>query len=184
MTKTNKIFRFISRILLLILISLLLGLKLYSWNARTLVGNSMPMPFGLGASVVLSGSMEPEFSVNDLVFIKESNEYKIGDVIVFQDDNSLTMHRIISISRDEIITKGDANNIADSPIKHEDIKGKAVATIPFAGIIVQFIKSTAGFLIMLISAVVLFELPYYHERKKAVDEQEKIKNEIRKLKGE
>ena len=163
------------RIVLLAVISLLIGLKLYNWNAKTLVGNAMPMPFGYGVSVVLSGSMEPELSVNDLVIVKSQKSYEVGDIVVYQDGNSLVIHRIINIDGDEIITQGDANNVADSPIKEEDIKGKETIHVPLLGSLIRFLKSSVGFIVTLILAIVLFELPYYREHKHITDEQEKIK---------
>ena len=53
------------RLLLLILCGLILGVNVYLANANSLVGNQLPTPFGYGAAVVLSGSMEPEFSKGD-----------------------------------------------------------------------------------------------------------------------
>lgn len=183
MNKKNKTIGTLSRNVLLFIISLFIGIALYLWNAETLVGNAMPMPFGFGISAVLSGSMEPEYSVDDLVIVKKSDNYEIGDVVVYQSDNTLIMHRIISIDGNEIITKGDANNIEDSPIKREYIKGKASGKIPEFGAVLMLLKTPAGFLILLAAAIILFELPYYKERRKAIDEQEKIKEEIRKIKN-
>ncbi len=174
--------RTLLRSILLLIISLFLGTALYLWNAETLVGNAMPMPFGFGISAVLSGSMEPEFSTDDLVIVQSSDDYKIGDVVVYQDGNILVMHRIIAIDNDSITTKGDANDLEDTPIKKETIKGKVIAQIPKAGAAILFLKSPIGFLIMLAGAVILFELPYYSERRKMIEEQEKIKQEIQKIK--
>lgn len=184
MSKSNRKRGNIGRIVILIIISLGLGIKLYSWNAQTLAGNAMPMPLGFGVSVVLSGSMEPALSVNDLVIVREQQIYEQNDIIVYQDGNSLVIHRIISIDGDEIITQGDANNTADSPIKVSDIKGKAMSRIPVAGAVVRFLKSPVGFLIIIVAAIALLELPYIRERKKAAENQERIKEEIRRLKGE
>lgn len=183
--KKNKFMSFALRLIPIVVISLVLGVKLYIWNAKALVGNEMPMPFGCGVAVVLSGSMEPTLSVNDLVFVKEQDSYKKGDIVVYQDGNMLVIHRIISIDGDEITTKGDyKENAPDSPIEIDDIKGKAVAHIPFVGAVVRFLNTTVGSLILIIAAILLFELPHLRERKKAEDMQEKIKEEIRKLKGE
>lgn len=167
---------------LLLIISLFLGTALYLWNAETLVGNAMPMPFGFGISAVLSGSMEPEYSVDDLVIVQKAADYQIGDVVVYQDGSMLIMHRIIAMDGDTVITKGDANDVEDTPIGKETIKGRAVARMHKAGAAVMFLKSPVGFLIMLAGAVVLFELPYYRERRKMIEEQEKIKQEIQKIK--
>jgi signal peptidase len=181
--KKNKL-NSILRIVLIIFTSILIGGKLYSWNAKTIVGNELAMPFGYGITVVLSGSMEPELSVNDVALIKAQSSYSIGDVVVYQDGNSLVIHRIVSIEDDTIITQGDANNVSDNPIDISSIKGKEVAHISHLGVAVMFFKSSSGFLTMLIIAIVLLEVPYYLEKKKSVDEQEKIKEEIRRLKNE
>ena len=182
MSKTKSALKKAGRIFLLSVIGLIIGISLYSWNARTFVGNPMPMPFGWGVSVVLSGSMEPELSVNDIVFVKEQDSYETGDVVVYQDEGSLVIHRIISISENEVITQGDANNTADPPVSISKVKGKAVASLPLAGAVAQFLKTPVGFILVIIAAIALFELPYLKQRKKADDELEKIKEEIRRLK--
>lgn len=175
-------FKRVGRIVLLSLISILVGIRLYSWNAETIAGNAMPMPFGFGVTVVLSGSMEPELSVDDLVIVTRQDDYQIGDVVVYQDGRSLVIHRIQDIDGETVVTKGDANNTEDDPISSKYIKGKAVFHIPFVGLIARFMKTPAAFILILIAAAALFEIPYLRERKKAEDEKEKIKEEIRKLK--
>lgn len=184
MSKKKSKWANIGRVIILIVISLIIGIKLYNWNAQTLAGNAMPMPFGWGVSVVLSGSMEPALSVDDLVIIHEQSSYETEDIVVYQDGSSLVLHRIKSIDGDEVITQGDANDTADQPIKASDIKGKAVAHIPFVGAAVRFLKSPVGFIIIIAAAIALLDLPYLRERKKATEEQERIKEEIRRLKGE
>lgn len=182
--KNKKLKQAILRIIPLAVISIAVGFRLYMWNAKNLVGNEMPMPFGWGASVVLSGSMEPELSVDDLVIVRACDGYQVGDIVVYQDGNMLVIHRIIFIDGDEIVTQGDANNAADQPTDISAVKGKAVGHIPFAGVVVRFLQSAAGFFLILIAAVALFELPYRKERKKSENEIEKIKEEIRRLKDE
>ena len=172
------------RIVSLCVISLIIGFTFYSWNAQTLTGNAMPMPFGVGMSVVLSGSMEPALSVNDLVIVREADSFAVGDIAVYQDGATLVIHRIVSIDGDEVITQGDANLVEDDPITVSAIKGKMVAYIPFVGVIVRFLKTPVGSILLIAAAILLFELPHRRERKKVTDEQDKIKEEIRKLKGE
>lgn len=184
MSIINSKLKKIGRIILLSVVGLIIGINLYGWNARTLVGNAMPMPFGWGVSVVLSGSMEPALSVNDLVIIREQKSYETGDIVVYQDGSSLVIHRIISIDGDKAVTKGDANNTADQPIEMSAIKGKEVVSIPFVGALLQFLKTPVGFVFIIFAAIVLFELPYMQERKRANEEHEKIKEEIRRLKEE
>ena len=76
------------------------------------------------------------------------------------------IHRIISVDGQTIVTKGDANNVADPPINIKSIKGKETGHIHFLGAVVRFLKSPIGFFVVLILAMVIFELPYYKERKK------------------
>ena len=98
---------------------------------------------------ITSGSMWPELKKGDLILIKgiESKEdINIGDVIVYSNAKGFTIHRVIEMNEDSLITKGDANNVKDSPIKYEEIIGKAVTInnksfrIPFLGIISVFMN--------------------------------------------
>lgn len=181
----NKILkRIVLRIVPLAVISLVIGFRFYLWNARNLVGNSMPMPFGWGVSVVLSGSMEPVLSVNDVVFVKSQNSYTTGDVVVYQEDGILVIHRIVSIDGDTVVTRGDANNAPDEPIAMSHIKGKMKGHIPFVGAAVRFLQTPAGTILLIIAAAAMFELPYLRERRRSDEELEKIKEEIRRLKDE
>lgn len=172
------------RLFLFLVISLTLGLSVYHWNAHKLVGTSLPMPFGIGSAVVLSGSMEPELSVNDLIIVRETGDYEQNDVIVFEDKSIMVVHRIIDINGDEIVTKGDANNVADEPITMNRIRGEVIAAIPGAGTIVEAIRSPIGILLILVISVILIELSYRKERNRGQKDIEDIKEEIRRLKKE
>jgi signal peptidase len=183
MEKNMKLNR-VLRVALLAFVSLLLGLRLYAWNAETLVGNRLAMPFGYGVTVVLSGSMEPELSVDDLVVIREESSYALGDVVVYQDGTTLVVHRIVSVDGSVVTTQGDANDVPDEPISLSDVKGRKVLAVPHLGAVVRLLKSPVGFTTVLVVAVVLLETPYYLEKKRLTAEREKVKEEIRRLKGE
>ena len=172
------------RSVLLGVISLVIGLSLYGWNARSLVGNTLPMPFGYGAAVVLSGSMEPTLSVDDLIFVRQVRSCEVGDVVVFQDGNQMVVHRVIAANGADLQTQGDANNMADRPITMADVKGKVVLTIPAVGAVVRALKTPVGTICCIVLLLVLLELPHYRERKKDDEELEQIKAEIRRLKEE
>ena len=180
----KQVWKGIIRILLLSLCGMIVGLNLYQLNANKLVGNQLPMPFGYGAAVVLSGSMEPELSEGDLIIVKEVNEYQKGDVVVFQDPNSLVVHRIIHLDDDSVITKGDANNVADEPIEKASIKGKVVVSIPYIGILVDLIKTPVGTFGIIAAAIALSEIPRRREKRKDDEERQKLIDEINKLKDE
>ena len=172
------------RLLLLIICGLVLGVNVYLANANSLVGNQLPMPFGYGAAVVLSGSMEPELSAGDLIIVKKTENYKQNDIVVFQDEKSLVVHRIIEVDGETITTKGDANKAADEPISITDVKGKVLFWIPFAGNAVGFLKTPFGTICIIAVAIALIEIPHRNEKKKDDEEKQKILQEIERLKKE
>ena len=170
------------RILLLCLCGTVVGINVYLANARALVGNQLPMPFGVGAAVVLSGSMEPELYKGDLIVVKETTEYAERDVVVYQEGYSLVVHRIISINGEEIITQGDANDTADHPITPKELKGKVIFHIPYLGTLVGIIKTPIGTIVVIALAIVLVEIPRRNDKRKDQEERDKILEEIAKLK--
>lgn len=172
------------RRVLLVVIGLLIGTQVYRWNANTLAGNALPMPFGYGTAVVMSGSMEPTLSVGDMVVIRQEDAYEVGDVVVYQSRDSLVIHRIVSIGEDLFTARGDANNTDDDPVALRDIKGRLVLAVPFAGRILQILKSTPVMLVILVAAAVLMELSWQKEKEKDDEELDAIKEEIRKLQNE
>ena len=173
-----------ARILLFIIISLVIGFTVYRWNAERLAGNEMPMPFGFGMSVVLSGSMEPELSVNDLVIIAESDSYEKGDTVVYQSQGDLIIHKIIETDGTTVVTKGTANNIADDPIPAEAIKGKMIFKLPMVGLIIRAVKTPVGTVIILAAVFLLLGRSYRREKAQDDAELEAIRAEIRRLRGE
>ena len=184
--KHSKSYRLknIIRVLLLVVCGTIIGFNVYLANANGLVGNKLPMPFGYGAAVVLSGSMEPELSKGDLIIVKQTDSFSMNQVVVYQDGNSLVVHRIIELNDGSVTTKGDANNTLDDPIETSRISGEVVLSFPYVGNIVEFIKTPIGTIIVIALAIILMELPRLKEKQKDIDEIEKIKEEIRKLKDE
>ena len=170
------------RISILVLLAVLIGVSIYSINASMLGGNALPMPFGFGMTVVLSGSMEPELSVDDLLIVTPSDTYEVGDVVVYQTQRTAVVHRIVAINGDKIITRGDANNTDDDPIAKENIKGKVIFAIPFIGLIVNLIKTPFGTILLLGAAIWLLEASFKKEKDKKAEELAAIRREIEELK--
>ena len=164
------------------LISLLIGWNLYSMNASRLLGNAVPMPFGVGAAVVLSGSMEPALSAGDLLIIAKQTHYEIGDIVVYQDGRVAVTHRIVAFAEDEVITRGDANNTADRPIALTQIKGEVVLAIPLLGYAVNLMKTPSGTLLIFLLALFLLERSFHAEKRADGDQLDEIKAEIERLK--
>ena len=173
-----KALKIVLRITALSLLALFLGANLYL-SLSYAGGNQLPMPFGYGMAVVLSGSMEGDapdsLSVDDMVIVKESDTYAVGDVVVYQRGRSMTVHRIIQM---------DGDNAPDEPIELSIVKGKVIGHVSNVGTVVRFLKSPVGVILVLALALFLMERSYRKEKDQGDEELEKIKEEIRKLKGE
>lgn len=176
--------RTVFRIVLIALLSVFIGISLYTVNARRVLRNEMPMPFGFGMSVVLSGSMEPTLSVNDLVVIRSAESYQTDDVVVYQSGGSLTIHRVVRTGNGFVVTRGDANNTEDDPVALDAIKGRMILVIPLVGVAVRFLQTLPGTLIVIALAVFLVNLSWTKEKEEDDREIERIKAEIRRLKEE
>lgn len=107
--------------------------------------------FPVRPSLIISGSMSPEYNVGDVVIIADTKASRIieGDVIRFQEGKIAVMHRVVSIEESPngpiFITKGDANDAVDSaPVVAEQVKGKAAFTIPKIGWIAIYVRSWFG----------------------------------------
>ena len=173
------------RWVLLCVISVVFGVAVYTWNAQSLTGNVLPMPFGVGVGVVMSGSMEPELSIDDVIIVKEKDEYEVGDVVVFQQKNMLVVHKIIAIDQDMVTTQGTANNVADEPMNISAIKGVVAFHIDGLGGVVTWIKSPLGTICILAVSGLLLAWSYASEKKEQTPEDERlaeIKREIEALK--
>lgn len=172
------------RITVIAFVGLVVGVNLYGWNAKSLMGNALPMPMGYGAAVVLTGSMEPNIMADDLIIVAEREDYAVDDVVVYQSDSILVVHRIVDITGGMVTTQGDANTAPDEPVELTAIKGKVIATVPLLGSVARLLKTPAATVALLAAAVLMLEASFRREKQKSSDDLEKIKAEIRRLKEE
>lgn len=86
--------------------------------------------FGYTALAISSGSMEPTLNVDDIILVKVNSKYSVNDIVSYVKDGAIITHRVISVSGNNIIVKGDANNSSDKPISDKDIIGKVVKVYP------------------------------------------------------
>ncbi len=178
----SKTGRLAFRIVLLLLLSIFIGTSVYSLNARRVFRNAMPMPFGLGSSVVLSGSMEPTLSIHDLVLVKAQEDYQVGDIVVYQSGGSLVIHRIVELRDGGYVTKGDANNTEDGVVAPEAVKGRMFFRVPYLGAAVRFLQTLPGAVLVIALAAFLINRSWTRERAEDDEQLEQIKEEIRRLK--
>ena len=160
--KPFRIFRIVIYILLICGISYV---GIYSFIAKKYYNDPVPMPLGLGASMVMSGSMEPTIATGDLVFVVKKSKYEVGDVILFRSGKSCVLHRIVEIDGQNVITRGDANNTNDEPISRSDIKGVYIGKIDNAQ---GWVKNLSSPLVLIIGAgavVALAIIIIYYKKK-------------------
>ena len=186
-SKNNEKKRGAVRLTLIVLIGVVFGFGVYTWMSSALLGNQMPMPFGVGVGVVVTGSMEPELSVDDVIVVRTASDYKVGDVVVYQSRHILVVHKIIAVDGTTVTTQGTANDVADAPIHVSDIKGKVWFQIDGAGAVLDWVRSPIGSILVLALAVLLLVKSYATEDKGTRQKQEaldEIRREIERLKQE
>ena len=128
---------------------------------RAKVSGKQPEILGYKFFVVLTGSMEPELPVGDLIIVKSIDPMKIktDDVITFQStqSNNMITHRVKGISNDnniEFITKGDANKVEDPhPVDSDNVIGKVSGHLPKVGGILKFVQTKVKVVLIVILAI-------------------------------
>jgi len=105
---------------------------------------------------VYTGSMEPAIPVGSIAVIKPADPetLKVGDIIYFkiESESATTVtHRILNITNEGYITKGDANEDPDQWIvKKENVIGKVIAVIPLIGYLGYFVRTPIGFILLIV----------------------------------
>lgn len=179
-------------VILSILLGLILLFSVYNFISLKVLHKDLASINGYAILEVVSGSMEPTIHKGDMIIIntKEKN-YKENDIITFRGkENEFVTHRIISIDKDMMITKGDNNNTEDDAIKTSSIVGKYVTKIPGGGRILSSFKNPFTlamiFIIGLLACILLSTdsdgKPILEKEEKEFQEFLKSKNEAKKLK--
>ncbi|MBM6614326.1 signal peptidase I [Desemzia sp. RIT804] len=94
---------------------------------------------GYKGYTVVSGSMEPVFSAGDFIFVKTTpiEEIETNDIVTFIRNEEFVTHRAVEISETGLVTKGDANNIADQgEVTEENYVGELALIVPYFGYVV------------------------------------------------
>ena len=107
--------------------------------------------FGYQMLSVDSGSMEPNFPEDSLIFVKtvDPSGLQADDVITFTVDEkgTLVTHRIVAVLKDErsLVTRGDANNTNDpSTVPYGNVVGKAELCLPKIGAVFRVVTAESN----------------------------------------
>jgi len=104
------------------------------YGTPKILAKVLDTPYPIAA--ITSSSMWPVLKVGDLVFIKgvsERSQINLGEIVVYNNNPSassgqagFTIHRLVKLDEETFITKGDANNVDDQPVKYQELIGKTV----------------------------------------------------------
>lgn len=126
---------------------------------------------GLQPYVVLSGSMEPEYHVGSLIYVKpvDYKTLQVGDDITYMlDKDTVVTHRIIEVLVDEeepetlrYFTQGIANDVPDAvSVHYKNILGKPIFSIPYLGYVSDYIQNPPGMYIAIAAGAILILLVF------------------------
>ncbi len=138
--------------------------------------------FGLTPYAVLSGSMEPEYPVGSMIYVKavDPEDVEVGDAITFSlESGTLVTHQVYQIDAEsrEFRTQGIANIKSDgsispdaAPVRFDSLVGKPVACIPYLGYVNKFLTSQLGIIVVGTVVAVFVIVSIALDRLAAVDE--------------
>lgn len=133
----------------------------------------IPSIWGEKPLVILSGSMEPILNVGGILYYKEENinDFKEGDVLVYQLNDHIISHRIVKVLDNSFITKGDNNKSIDTyEVLSYQILGKGTNwSIPYIGYYADFIYNHK-YLLVIATGLIFMDILFDNRK-------EKIKNE-------
>lgn len=137
-----RLLRKVGNVAFTVVVTLTLCLAVFLMGSRLL---------GYRVYNVISGSMEPQYRVGDLIYVKEVTDpatVPVGSPITFVLDESLTVatHRVVAVDTENRIfyTKGDTNNTVDPPVRFENLIGVPQFSVPLLGYVADFIQTPPG----------------------------------------
>ena len=167
-SKAKKTIRIIKNVIFVIVITVLVGLMIFSLTAR--INGSTPTVFGRALYRVSSGSMEPFLQVGDVILTRECDpmELKKGDIITYngtsgQFAGKRVTHRVVKEPYlDEtkggyyLVTMGDNNPVEDTPISTSQVTGVFVGKVEFLKWIYDIFVTPWGLLILIALIIIAF----------------------------
>ena len=148
--KKAKVFDIVTIILLLIL-----AVLIYCVIQLKVLHKPYINLFGHTVFQVITGSMENTIKINDVVIVKITKDVKVNDIITYEDSGNYVTHRVIRQTADELVTKGDANNAEDDPIKVDRVVGKVVFILTNVSIWINVFKTPKVIIAIIISIILL-----------------------------
>ena len=127
--------------------------------------STVPSFAGYSILVVATGSMENSIMQGDLIIIRNTGDYKIGDIVTYAHEGEKipTTHRITGYDdqANAYITRGDHNNVNDKQrVSEDEIFGEVVSVMHWAGLLLGWLTEAGGY-IYLIAALLILAIGIY-----------------------
>lgn len=156
---------------------------------------------GLAPYAVLSGSMEPEYPVGSLIYVKDvsPSSVEVGQAITFrQGSGSMVTHQVYEIDSEQQLfyTQGIANVDSNGEVMHDaaptpwsSLVGEPIACVPYLGYVNDWITHAPGiyvivaFVAVIMATSVALELRRMTLEKRRAEEFERYDEELRQPSG-
>ena len=180
--KAKKALKIVGRVLSIALIVIEVLIIIFLVVSK--VQGDTPTLFGYQMYFIRTGSMEPYLEPGDVIISKKYDGRELvsgenGDVVTYRGSignrAELITHRVIEVDGDEIITQGDANNVADSPITKNEIEAVMVYKTVVIEKIYKVISTTWGFWLLIFMPIAILIIS---ERVSLAKELKKEKDEV------
>ena len=166
-SKPRKILRIIKNVFFGIIIAAL-AVTMITFLIIRMSGGT-PTVFGYSIQRVISGSMEPNLSVGDIIVSRPTSspdDIAIDDIITFKggaefEYNTVTHRVVIPPMMNEdgeyvLTTKGDANEKVDNEIKYTSVLSVYVDKVDFLNDFYNFFLSPWGLIIFIAALLFIF----------------------------
>ena len=141
--------------------------------AALVAAATLPVLFGYHTYVVNGGSMEPSLRRGSVAVAQKTSPFalEVGDIIARREspDGPAVLHRIARITDDDtgrlLYTQGDANRTADpEAIMLLGSGDKVIYSVPYAGYILNFGRSTPGRILLVGAPLFLLAASSLYEK--------------------
>jgi len=157
-SKMKLIFEKIINLLLnafIFMLVIILVASIYTNVQTKVLGNNYSNFFGYSLFEVQTGSMADTINAGDWIVVKLTKQIKLDDIITYQLGEEYITHRVTEVYSGSYVTKGDANNAKDEPIKPDQVIGKVTKILSNFGILRKTLLNP-GALISLVITLFLF----------------------------
>jgi len=132
---------------------------------------------GMRFYAVQTGSMSPTLSVGSLCVVDHHTDFNTiqnGDIIVFKiSDSTVVTHRVVKITENGLVTKGDANNAEDAGyVTQDNFVGKNIFVIPKLGFVILLIRNPRGIISVVFITIGIIMLSMFIEHLKDLHHKE------------